>query len=50
VREPGRLRLVFGLTAALAGLDKFFNLIADRSGYVSPVVAQLLPMSADTFM
>ena len=25
------LRLIFGLTATLAGLDKFFNLLADWS-------------------
>lgn len=44
------LRLVFGLTATLAGLDKFFNLLADWATYVSPVAAQLLPVSAQTFM
>lgn len=48
--RAGALRLVFGLTAALAGLDKFFNLLADWSTYVSPVAAQLLPVSAETFM
>jgi uncharacterized membrane protein YphA (DoxX/SURF4 family) len=44
------LRLAFGLTATLAGLDKFFNILADWSSYVSPLAAQLLPVSADTFM
>lgn len=44
------LRLIFGLTAALAGLDKFFNVLADWSSYVSPLAAQVLPVSADTFM
>jgi hypothetical protein len=44
------LRFVFGLTAILAGLDKFFNLLADWSTYVSPLAAQLLPVSAQTFM
>jgi hypothetical protein len=44
------LRFVFGLTATLAGLDKFFNLLADWTTYVSPVAAQLLPVSAQTFM
>ena len=44
------LRIIFGLTAALAGLDKFFNVLADWSTYVSPLAAQLLPVSADTFM
>ena len=48
--RAGALRLVLGLTAALAGLDKFFNLLADWSTYVSPVAASLLPVSPETFM
>ena len=44
------LRFGLGLTAALAGLDKFFNLLADWSTYVSPLAAQLLPVSTETFM
>src|SRR5688572_7541201 len=44
------LRIAFGLTATLAGLDKFFNLLADWSAYVSPLAVQLLPVSAETFM
>ena len=44
------LRFGIGLTATLAGLDKFFNLLADWGSYVSPVAAQLLPMSTSTFM
>lgn len=44
------LRLAFGATAALAGLDKFFDILADWSTYISPVAAQLLPVSAETFM
>jgi len=44
------LRYGIGLTATLAGLDKFFNLLADWGAYVSPLAAQLLPMSTATFM
>src|SRR5687768_13354623 len=44
------LRIAFGLTATLAGLDKFFNILADWSAYVSPLAAQLLPVSPATFM
>ena len=44
------LRLGIGLTATLAGLDKFFNLLADWSSYVSPAAAQLLPVATTTFM
>ena len=44
------LRFGIGLTATLAGLDKFFNLLADWGTYVSPLAAQLLPFSIPTFM
>jgi hypothetical protein len=44
------LRFGIGLTATLAGLDKFFNLLADWGTYVSPMVAPLLPVSTGTFM
>lgn len=44
------LRIAFGLTAFLAGLDKFFNLLANWTDYVSPMVRSMLPFSAVTFM
>ena len=44
------LRIAFGLTAFLAGLDKFFNLLANWTEYVSPMVRSALPVSATTFM
>ncbi len=44
------LWLTYGLVPLLAGLDKFFNLLTDWTKYVSPVVAHLLPVSAQTFM
>ena len=44
------LRVTLGLTATLAGLDKFFNLLADWGSYVSPTAAALLPVSVQTFM
>jgi hypothetical protein len=44
------LRLGIGLTATLAGLDKFFNLLANWSAYISPLAAQMLPFSPATFM
>ena len=44
------LRYGIGLTATLAGLDKFFNLLADWGSYVSPLAMQLLPVSTGTFM
>jgi hypothetical protein len=44
------LRWALGATAFLAGLDKFFNLLADWPGYLSPFAAHLLPMSPSSFM
>jgi hypothetical protein len=44
------MRVAIGLMATLAGLDKFFNILADWGSYVSPVVAQLLPFSTDVLM
>lgn len=44
------LRFGIGLTAALAGIDKYFNLLADWGAYISPMAAQLLPVSTGTFM
>ena len=44
------LRYGVGLTATLAGIDKFFNLLTDWSAYVSPLVADVLPVSTGTFM
>lgn len=44
------MRLAIGLMATLAGIDKFFNILADWGSYVSPVAAQLLPFSTDVFM
>jgi hypothetical protein len=44
------LWLTYGLVPLLAGLDKFTNLLTDWSQYLSPLVAGLLPFSAETFM
>ena len=44
------LRVALGAAAFLAGLDKFFNLLADWPGYLSPIAAQMLPLSQATFM
>lgn len=44
------LRLTYGLVPLLAGLDKFFNLLADWPGYVSPFLAGLLPVSPESLM
>ena len=44
------LWLTYGLVPLLAGLDKFFNLLADWPKYLSPLIADLLPVSAQTFL
>lgn len=44
------LWLTYGLVPLLAGLDKFLNLLTDWPKYLSPWMANLLPVSAETFM
>jgi len=44
------LRLGIGLTAFLAGLDKYFNLLANWTGYLSPLAQAMLPVGPETFM
>lgn len=44
------LRIAFGATAFLAGLDKFFNLLANWEAYVSPLMLSVVPLSAGTLM
>ena len=39
------LRIAFGLTAFLAGLDKFFNLLTNWEQYVSPLFASVIAPS-----
>ena len=49
-RAWGILRLVYGLVPLLAGLDKFFNLLTNWEQYLSPMVAQVLPVPVPVFM
>lgn len=44
------LRLGLGLGPFLAGLDKFFNLLANWEMYLSPLALKVLPVSATAFM
>jgi uncharacterized membrane protein YphA (DoxX/SURF4 family) len=44
------LRFTLGGTALVAGLDKFFNLLADWEQYISPVARENLPMKDRDFM
>ncbi len=44
------LRVALGVTAFLAGLDKFFNLLTNWSMYLSPLAERILPVSPEHFM
>ena len=44
------LRIAFGAVPFLAGLDKYFNILTQWDKYVSPLVQNLLPVNAVTFM
>lgn len=51
LKAPGfAVRIAVGLMATLAGLDKFFNLLADWPAYVAPVAARLSPLSPAALM
>lgn len=43
-------RITFGLTAFLAGLDKFLNLLTNWEQYVSPTMRVFIPLSPSTLM
>jgi uncharacterized membrane protein YphA (DoxX/SURF4 family) len=44
------LRIGLGLGPFLAGLDKYFNLLANWPGYLSPLAIKVLPFRPQTFM
>jgi uncharacterized membrane protein YphA (DoxX/SURF4 family) len=44
------LRISLGLTAFLAGLDKFFNLLTDWEQYLNPLATRLTGLSPALFM
>ena len=44
------LRVGFGLTAIVAGADKFLNVLTDWTMYLSPVAEALSPVSAQASM
>jgi len=44
------LRAALGAAAFLAGLDKYFNLLANWPDYLSPLATNLLPISTSAFM
>lgn len=44
------LRTVFTVAPILFGLDKFFNLLTDWTGYLAPIATSVVPVSGQTFM
>ncbi len=44
------LRIAFGVVPVVAGLDKFFNLLANWQGYLSPIAHRVLPSGPAAFM
>ena len=44
------LKVGLGLAAFLAGLDKFFNLLANWPDYLSPLARAVLPVGPSAFM
>ena len=44
------LRIGLGAAAFLAGLDKFFNILANWESYLSPLISGLIPVTPSTFM
>ncbi len=44
------LRIGLGLCPIIAGIDKYFNRLADWSMYLSPLATTVMPVSPSTFM
>ncbi|HKV24307.1 MAG TPA: hypothetical protein VJN93_06920 [Candidatus Acidoferrum sp.] len=44
------LRIGLGLGPIIAGVDKYFNKLADWGMYLSPLALKFVPVSAETFM
>ncbi len=44
------MRIGLGAAAFLAGLDKFFDVLANWEMYLSPLAQRVLPVSPETFM
>ena len=44
------LRIGLGVGPFLAGLDKYFNVLTNWTGYISPLALKILPFSGQTFM
>ena len=44
------LKIALGLGPIIAGIDKYFNKLADWGMYLSPLATKIVPVSTTTFM
>ena len=44
------LKIALGAAPLLAGLDKFFNVLANWTDYLNPVALQMVPVDAEVFI
>lgn len=44
------LKITFTVVPIVAGIDKFFNILCDWTHYINPMLLDMLPFSAATFM
>lgn len=44
------LKIALGVGPVIAGIDKFFNKLADWGMYLSPLATKVVPVSVPTFM
>jgi len=44
------LRIALGVVPIVAGIDKYFNKLADWGMYLSPLVTKIIPVSGPAFM
>lgn len=49
-RVVNMLKWTYGLVPIVAGLDKFTHILTDWDKYLAPVVTDVLPLEAQTFM
>ena len=49
-RTRRALKVTYGLVPIIAGADKFTNVLADWSRYLSPLSRRLIPVKPSTFM
>lgn len=49
-RSRKALKLAYGVVPIVAGADKFTNLLADWTKYLSPLSRKLIPVRPSTFM